>query len=177
VLAADVVAPIDIPPFDNTAMDGYAVRSADCHRHGATTLAVLGVLPAGIAPSTRVGQGQALRIMTGAPIPDGADAVVMIEYTESAEDGRYVRFERRVAAGDHVRIAGSDVVAGSTVLRAGLTLTPAQLGLLASVGAGLESTAAARMPRTRLLRGGRSRHRARRREQYPCGAGGSSLRL
>ncbi len=137
VLAADVVTDEPVPPFANTAMDGYAVRAADTV--GATAeapvrLRVVGELPAGRAPSTPVGPGEAIRIMTGAPIPDGADAIVMVERTTpDGADGVWVGAE--AAAGDHVRPAGGDLVAGRVVFTAGTAIGPAHVGVLASIGA------------------------------------------
>jgi molybdopterin molybdotransferase len=131
VLAADVVSPESVPPFDNTAVDGYAVRAADTE--GAPVeLEAIGVLAAGFAAERAVESGQALRIMTGAPLPDGADAVVMVEDTEATGDR--VRVARTVAAGDAVRRAGDDVRAGEVVLAAGTVLRPAHLGVLSSIG-------------------------------------------
>jgi molybdopterin biosynthesis enzyme len=136
VLAADVVSTGPIPPFANTAMDGYAVRAYDTV--GATNtpvrLRVVGELPAGHAPTIPVGNGEAIRIMTGAPMPDGADAIVMVELTErDGIDGVFVRHEAR--EGDHVRRAGGDVGPGEVVFRAGTLLGPAHLGVLASIDA------------------------------------------
>ena len=131
VLAADVVSPESVPPFDNTAVDGYAVRAADTE--GAPVeLEAIGVLAAGFAADRAVEAGQALRIMTGAPMPDGADAVVMVEDTEATGDR--VRIARTVTAGDAVRRVGDDVRAGEVVLAAGTVLRPAHLGVLASIG-------------------------------------------
>ncbi len=90
VLAQDVVAREPVPPFANTGMDGYAVRAGDTPGR----LRVVGDLPAGRAPTTRVGPGEAIRIMTGAPMPDGADAVVMVERTRPDDDGDGVVVER-----------------------------------------------------------------------------------
>jgi molybdenum cofactor synthesis domain-containing protein len=140
VLAADVASNVPIPPFANTAMDGYAVQAADTA--GATSdapvrLRVVGELPAGRAPTVAVGAGEAIRIMTGAPVPDGADAIVMVERTERDEgdagDGVLVFAE--AAVGDHVRRAGGDVEPGEVVFRAGTVLGPAHLGVLASLDA------------------------------------------
>ncbi len=131
VLAADVVAGEPVPPFANTAMDGYAVRAADT-AGAPVRLRVVGDLPAGHAPATPVGPGEAIRIMTGAPIPPGADAIVMVERTaRDGEDG--VRIEVAATAGDHIRPAGGDVRDGDEVFTAGTVLTPAHLGVLASL--------------------------------------------
>ena len=135
VTARDVVAGEAVPPFANTAMDGYAVRAADTAGADAAApvqLAVVGELPAGRAPTQPVGEGEAIRIMTGAPIPDGADAVVMVEYTE--RDGDAVRVLHAARPGDHLRAAGGDLEAGELVFPAGTPLGPAHVGVLASLG-------------------------------------------
>lgn len=132
-----IVAAEPVPPFANTAMDGYAVRAADTVDAGPAApvpLRVVADLPAGRSPEgITVGRGEAVRIMTGAPVPDGADAIVMVEETERAGDDG-VRILRAATAGDHVRPAGGDLAAGQTVFAAGTVLTPAHLGVLASVG-------------------------------------------
>lgn len=136
VAAVDVVTDEAVPPFANTGMDGYAVRAADTEGavpDAPVRLTVVGELPAGRAPTTPVGAGEAIRIMTGAPIPDGADAVVMVERTEQVgDDGVLVHQE--AAAGDHVRPAASDLAPGDLVIAAGTRLGPAHLGVLASIG-------------------------------------------
>jgi molybdopterin molybdotransferase len=135
VTAGDVVAEEAVPPFANTAMDGYAVRAADTAGAGPEVpvrLAVAGELPAGHAPTQAVEQGEAIRIMTGAPMPDGADAVVMVEYTE--RDGDAVRVLHAAKPGDHVRAAGGDLAPGDPVFPAGTVLGPAHVGVLASLG-------------------------------------------
>ena len=133
ILAEDVVAGEQVPPFDNTAVDGYAVRAADV----ATVpieLRVIGELAAGAAPTIAVTAGTAIRIMTGAPIPEGCDAVVMVEDTERVgNDG--VRIRAAVSVGSAIRAAGSDVAVGSTVLTAGTRVTPMIEGVLASINA------------------------------------------
>ena len=126
VLAQDIVAGEPVPPFANTGMDGYTVRAADTPG----TLRVVGELPAGRAPTTAVGAGEAIRIMTGAPMPEGADAVVMVERTRV--DGDVVVVEV-AQPGEHVRRAGGDVSAGDLVFERGTVLTPAHLGVLASL--------------------------------------------
>jgi molybdenum cofactor synthesis domain-containing protein len=135
VLAEPVTAAEDVPPFANTAMDGYAVRAADTA--GARTdhparLRVVGTLAAGYAPRTPVGPGEALRIMTGAPFPDGADAVAIVENTRTEGDDVWV--SAPATAGEHVRRAGEDVAAGQEVFAAGMVLGPGHLGVLCSVG-------------------------------------------
>jgi len=142
VLAEAVTTSEDVPPFANTAMDGYAVRAADTAGAGADTpvrLRVVGDLPAGHAPDRAVGEGEAIRIMTGAPMPDGADAIVMVErtQTEGGENGDdLVAISVEVDPGTHVRAAGGDLSRGQEVFPAGTLLGGAHLGVLASVGAG-----------------------------------------
>jgi molybdenum cofactor synthesis domain-containing protein len=135
VLAEPVAAAEDVPPFDNTAMDGYAVRAADTAGADAdrpVRLTVIGTLAAGQAPRTAVGPGTALRIMTGAPFPPGADAVAIVENTRS--EGDHVWISAPAAAGEHVRRAGEDLAAGQEVFAAGTVLGPGHLGVLCSVG-------------------------------------------
>jgi molybdenum cofactor synthesis domain-containing protein len=134
VLAEDVVATEDVPPFANSAVDGYAVHAADV-ADGPAELTVVGELAAGAAPYDGVlGRGEAVRIMTGAPVPAGADAVAMVEDSERIDGGR-VRLTARLEAGSAVRGAGDDVRAGEVVLRAGTVVTPAVAGVLASINA------------------------------------------
>ncbi len=132
VLAADVIAGEAVPPFANTAMDGYAVRAVDT-ADAPVCLHVVGDLPAGHAPTVPVGPGEAIRIMTGAPMPEGADAIVMVERTERDGAGG-VMIEVTASAGDHVRHPGGDVEAGDEVFSTGTVLGPAHLGVLASLG-------------------------------------------
>jgi molybdopterin molybdotransferase len=132
VLAEDVTAADDVPPFANTAVDGYAVRAADT-TGAPVELAVVGELAAGAPPGPVVGARQAVRIMTGAPVPDGADAIVMVEDTAALDGGRRVRIGREVAPGTAVRGAGDDIRAGELVLPKGTEIRPATLGVLASV--------------------------------------------
>ncbi|MEP7057221.1 MAG: gephyrin-like molybdotransferase Glp [Caldimonas sp.] len=142
VLAADVASNLDVPPADNTAMDGYALRCADVPAAG-TTLPVSQRIPAGVVGAA-LEPGSAARIFTGAQIPAGADAVVMQEHC-SALDGA-VRIDNLPQAGQWIRRRGEDVRAGSVVLVAGTRLTPQALGLAASVGAGTLAVA----PRLRV---------------------------
>jgi molybdopterin molybdotransferase len=137
VTAAEVVASEAVPPFDNTAMDGFAVRAGDlsgASPDNPVRLRVVGTLPAGSAPSTPVGEGEAVRIMTGAPIPEGADAVVMVERTATSPDGLAVDIDEEVGPGTHVRRAGEDVRPGDVVIAERSELTPARIGALANVG-------------------------------------------
>jgi molybdopterin molybdotransferase len=130
VLAEDVAAPWDMPLWDNTAMDGYAVHAVDCP--GGGTLKLAGFLPAGGHMTAEVERGTAVKIMTGAPIPPGADAVVPYEETEES-DGR-VSIISTVKPGDHIRFKGEDVRSGETVLPAGTLLRPSEISMLASFG-------------------------------------------
>jgi molybdopterin molybdotransferase len=130
VLAEDVVADTALPPFDNSGMDGYAVRAADA-RAGAE-LKLVGEAAAGGETGLTVGVGEAVRIMTGAPIPDGADAVIPVEAT--AEAGGRVTLHDDVPVAANVRPAGESVRAGATVLRAGRILEAPALALLAALG-------------------------------------------
>jgi molybdopterin molybdotransferase len=132
VLAEDVVAGRALPPWDNSAMDGYAVRAADCGRAG-VTLRVVGVVAAGHAPAAALEAGTAVRIMTGAPVPAGADAIVMREYAEAIGEGA-VRIDRAAQLGEHIRRRGDDVREGETVLAGGTALGPGELGLCAALG-------------------------------------------
>ncbi len=145
VLAEQVTAPEAVPPFPNTAMDGYAVRAADtkgADEGSPVRLRVVGELAAGHPPTVAVGEGEAIRIMTGAPMPDGADAIVMVERTKrdasdeaSDGDGDGVLVTLAVEPGLHVRRAGGDLEAGDIVFEPGTVLTPARIGVLATVGA------------------------------------------
>lgn len=132
VLAEEVQASEAVPPFANTAMDGFAVRAADT-AGAPVELEIVETIAAGHAPEVAVGPGQASRIFTGAPMPDGADAVVMVEKTE-ALDERTVRVDIEVPVGNHVRPAGDDLSIGQTVFEAGVVLTPGHLGVLNSLG-------------------------------------------
>ncbi|KFU81511.1 molybdopterin molybdotransferase [Amycolatopsis lurida] len=131
VLAEDVRAGVSLPPFDNSAMDGYAVRAEDISETP-VTLPVAEDIPAGRVDITKLEPGTAHRIMTGAPLPPGADAVVMVEHTDGGVTD--VRILRTVVPGTHIRRRGEDVVEGTVALSAGTVLGPAQLGLAAAVG-------------------------------------------
>ncbi|MCF4138795.1 molybdopterin molybdotransferase MoeA [Streptomyces sp. Tue 6430] len=167
VLVEDVTVPLSLPPFDNSSMDGYAVRVADvagASEEYPAVLEVVGDVAAGQAGLLHVGPGQAARIMTGAPLPPGAEAVVPVEWTdgglgEGPVDGMrarslapeqasgQVRVYRSAEARAHVRAKGSDVRAGDRALEAGTVLGPPQIALLAAVGRG---TARVR-PRPRVV--------------------------
>ena len=136
VLAGDVVAPEPVPPWANSAMDGYAVRAADLAAASSdrpVSLPVVATVAAGAAADVQVRAGQAVRIMTGAPLPPGADAVVMVEATRGGPDATVVEILEAVPAGHHIRAAGSDIEPGQLVVAQGTLLRPAHLGVLASV--------------------------------------------
>jgi molybdopterin molybdotransferase len=135
VLAEDVVSPLDLPGFDNSAMDGYAVLAGDVAAASAEApvrLPVVADVPAGSTERVRLAAGQAARIMTGAPLPTGAEGVVPVELSDAGVDR--VTLLAPARPGEHVRRAGTDVRRGDTVLNAGTVLGPAQLALLAAVG-------------------------------------------
>ena len=132
VTAAGVVAGHDVPSFANSAMDGFAVRAVDT-AGAPVTLEVVGTAAAGAPPGVEVGPGQAVRIMTGAVVPPGADAVIMVELTSTGPDGR-VTIEAPASAGDHIRSPGEDLRAGQVLFEPGTELGPGHLGVLASVG-------------------------------------------
>jgi len=151
VLAEDIVADFDVPPFPNSAMDGYAVRAADTAGAAAdhpVELRVIADIPAGDTQGIAVTAGSASRIMTGAPLPPGADAVVPVEWTDEpwTRDDRplpeRVRVFQAVSPQAHVRPAGEDIQRGETVLRRGSQLRPQEIGVLAALG----------RPRVRVVR-------------------------
>jgi molybdopterin molybdotransferase len=130
VIAGDIIAPWDMPCFDNSAMDGFAVRAVDCLSSAA--LRITGYIPAGGAATDPLETGCAIRIMTGAPIPQGCDAVVPVE--ETAESGDQVGIRGEVAAGQHIRFRGEDVKTGETIIAAGTVIRPPEISMLASFG-------------------------------------------
>lgn len=148
VLAEDVVAPLSLPGFDNSAMDGYAVVADDiaaASEQRPVLLPVAEDIPAGRTDPLTLKPGTAHRIMTGAPLPSGATAVVPVEVTDGATDTVAIR--ATAPAGQHIRRSGEDVEAGTTVLRAGQVVTPAMLGLAAALGLGELSV----VPRQRVV--------------------------
>jgi molybdopterin molybdotransferase len=147
VLALDVAAPHPIPPFANSAMDGYALRGADLPHEGEKRFRMAGVMLAGAGERLCVGEGECVRITTGAPLPDGADTVAIKERVRV--DGDAIVVAAGEAAGANVRPAGEDVAAGDTVASAGEILSAAQLGLIASCGRA--DVRVARRPRVALL--------------------------
>lgn len=149
-LAAEVLAPISLPPYDNSAMDGYALRAADvagASSEEPVVLDIVGEASAGHAFRGKLAAGQVARIMTGAPLPTGADAVLPDE--EATVHDRHLVVAAALFAGRHVRRAGEDVVAGSRVLAAGVALGPAGLALLAALG--LAEARVVRRPRVAVL--------------------------
>ncbi|WVH78461.1 gephyrin-like molybdotransferase Glp [Lentzea sp. DG1S-22] len=132
VLAADVVAPVALPPFDNSAMDGYAVRAADLEGDLPVRLPVADDIPAGRTRLTALEPGTVHRIMTGAPVPPGADAVVQVEWTDGGTGT--VTIEKAVLPGQNIRTAGDDVREGDPVLTAGTVLRPSTVGLASALG-------------------------------------------
>lgn len=155
VLAADVLAEVDVPGFDRSSVDGFAVRAADTQGAGEDTPVVLRlneeVLSAGRVPALTVAPGMATVIATGGMLPRGADAVVMVEHTESREDGGVLLVEVRkpLVPGAFVAAAGSDIGRGETVMRRGQVLTSREIGVLAAIGRAEVSVV--RRPRVAIL--------------------------
>ena len=167
VLSRDVIAAVTLPPWDNSAMDGYAIRAADvagAAEEAPIRLAVTGEVPAGGVADSAVGHGSAIRIATGAPIPEGADAVVPVEQTtplgaDGAKGPRgrdasgpvppYILVHAAVSVGAHVRRRGSDLVEGATILASGTAMSPAAVALAA--GAGSANLHVRRRPRVAVL--------------------------
>ena len=133
ILAAPIVSAIDVPPFTNSAMDGYAVRSQDCTEGTQAALSVVGSSFAGAPFDGEVSAGQCVRIMTGAVVPGGADTVIMQEVVERDAD-RVSFATKNIVAGQHVRYAGEDTRCGDTILESGIKLGATETSLLASVG-------------------------------------------
>ncbi len=137
VTAGDVAAPIDVPPFDRATMDGYAVQATEtfhADEERPRELALKGQIMAGEARTLDIGKGGAIAIATGAPLPKGANAVVMVEYTH--KKGRKIRIYKPVTPGENVMAAGSDIMRGETVVRRGTIITPRETGVLAALGLG-----------------------------------------
>lgn len=158
VLAESVRATLDLPPFANSSMDGYAVRAADVRGAAAytpATLAVIGDVPAGVIPSVAVRSGAAVRIMTGAQVPGGADAVVPVEATDDTRSPTggplpaIVQIREPVLAGANIRVVGEDVRLGEEVLPRGTLLRPYDIGVLAAFG--INRVAVVRRPRVAIL--------------------------
>ncbi|MFC7704622.1 molybdopterin biosynthesis protein [Plastorhodobacter daqingensis] len=151
VLAQDIAAPVDAPPFDRSTVDGFAVRAADLFEASGAEPVRLGLNPetiaCGTAPRLAVAPGTATPIATGGPLPRGADAVVMIEHTEP--EGAQIAVARAVAPGSHVAFAGSDIALGQTLLRKGTVIGAREIAMLAAVG--LDHAAVWRRPRVAVL--------------------------
>lgn len=150
ILAEDIVSDMDIPPLPNSAMDGYAVRFADLAPSPAgepPRLRIVGEVPAGKVRMEPLGPGEAVRIMTGAPLPPGADTIVRFE--DAAVEGERLTVKRRIALGRDVRAAGEDVRAGQVVLHQGDLLRPQEIGMLAALGR--TQVAVVRQPRVAVL--------------------------
>ncbi len=148
VLRQDATSPLQVPPADNSAMDGYAVRVADLAAAADAELPVVQRIPAGSAAQP-LAAGTAARIFTGAPVPAGADAIVMQEDCEPLADGQRVRIKALPTPGQWIRCAGEDIALGAQVLSAGTRLGPASLGLAASIG--LARLSVSRRPRVALF--------------------------
>ncbi len=144
VIAKDIICPLDLPPFDNSAMDGYAIKHEDSAAASRTTPAKLAVtldIRAGSAPGGLLAAGEAARIMTGAPIPAGASAVIPVEETdddwqkgETKPLPAQVALYRAAQAGENIRRAGENIAKGATVMKAGTLIRPAEIGMLAAIG-------------------------------------------
>ena len=130
VTAEEIMAPWNLPACDNAAMDGYAIRSADCQQPA--SLRITGFVPAGAMASAPVEAGCAIKIMTGAPIPQGCDTVVPFEDAEECEDR--VRIPAHMVQGQHIRLAGEDVRRGETVIPSGKVVRPAEISMMAACG-------------------------------------------
>lgn len=137
VITEPIMSNESIPPFDNTAVDGYAVKAIDTKgatQETPTSLTVLETIAAGKPPTCTIQTGECSKIMTGAPIPDGADAVVMVERTEQQENESVVTIKEEVSEGQHIRRSGEDLEPGDLVIPKGTLLNAGHLGLLASLG-------------------------------------------
>jgi molybdenum cofactor synthesis domain-containing protein len=137
VLAERIDADLDVPGFDRASVDGYALRAADtfgADEADPAELACVGEVHAGVEPTVEVGPGECAEISTGAVLPPGADAVVMVERTDSAADGETILVRTSLAPGDRVMFAGADIAAGERALGPGTTITPREIGLLSAVG-------------------------------------------
>lgn len=156
VLAADVTSDADYPPFDNSAVDGFAVRAEDSA--SSVTLNVVADIPAGTSPNVILKRGEAARIMTGAQVPQGADAVVMVEDTDFQNRNagiaapEKVMLTKYISAGENVRKHGADIHAGEIVLTKGRRLKPQDLGLLATLG--IANVTVHKKPRVALFSSG-----------------------
>jgi molybdopterin molybdotransferase len=151
VLAADLVAPLDLPPFANSSMDGFAVHAADLAQASTTmpvSLMMIGEVPAGGVFAGEVASGQTVRIFTGAPLPRGADAVLQQELTQTSSDGT-VEMLAAVTPGTNVRGVGSDILAGAVVLTRGIAIHAAAIGMAAALG--MAELPVTRRPRVTII--------------------------
>ena len=155
VLADDLTCPRDVPPFDRSAMDGYAVRAEDLYAASDTNPVVLALTETpssiGSPPKETLNRGEAMKIATGAPIPVGASAVIMVEYTEETGPGK-VEIHRPVTPGENVSARGEDVKAGQPILTAGSFLQPQDIGIMAALG--LSEVSIVCRPRVAVLSNG-----------------------
>ncbi len=158
ILALDIISDSDFPPFDNSSMDGFAIRAEDSNPASPTTLQVVADIPAGSSPKLTLQSGQAARITTGAQLPQGANAVIPVEDTNAnhhqvgSKIPPTISFHKKINAGDYVRRKGSDIHAGEIVLQKGRALKPQDLGLLATLG--IANVAVYKKPRVALLSSG-----------------------
>lgn len=153
VIADDVCAPIDVPGFDRASMDGYAIRASDtfgAEERNPVKVKVVGAVETGENPQVQIEAGQAAEISTGAAIPRGADAVVMVEYTQHSENE--LKIFRAVNPGENIMAAGSDLMAGEHALRKGMRLSPKELGVLSAIG--LAKVKVHRKPRVAVISSG-----------------------
>ncbi|MEH6719664.1 MAG: molybdopterin biosynthesis protein [Aurantimonas endophytica] len=152
-LAEDVVAPIDVPPFDRANVDGFAIRSADLAGAGESLPATLSLngetIACGTQPLLPVGPGTATPIATGGPVPRGADAIVMVEHTQPADEAAGIEIRRAASPGQFVSYAGSDIARGEVLLRAGTLIGSREIGMLAACG--ISAIPVARRPRVAIL--------------------------
>jgi molybdopterin molybdotransferase len=133
VLAQEIFADANVPPFRRSAMDGFALRAADI-RHIPARLTLVGEVRAGSSPTRPVGPGEAMAIFTGAPVPEGADAVQMVEQTERSEEGRTVTILKPLKPGENITPAGHEAAAGERILESGRVIGAAELAVLATFG-------------------------------------------
>lgn len=158
ILAIDIISDADFPLFDNSSMDGFAIRAEDSNSASSTTLQVVADIPAGTSPTLILKKGEAARIMTGAQMPGGANAVIPVEDTNANHhqvDSKLpetISFNKKLNAGDYVRTKGSDIHVGEIVLQKGRVLKPQDLGLLATLG--IANVEVYKKPRVALLSSG-----------------------
>lgn len=158
ILAIDIISDADFPLFDNSSMDGFAIRAEDSNSASSTTLQVVADIPAGSSPTINLKSGEAARIMTGAQMPGGANAVIPIEDTNAnhhqvgSKLPETISFNKELNAGDYVRTKGSDIHVGEIVLQKGRELKPQDLGLLATLG--IAEVEVYKKPRVALLSSG-----------------------